>query len=68
MNDKPMRSETGAIMDDVKKSAKSMAENPIEETKKSSEDWVKYIQTHPLQALLFGIVGYFAIKGIIKND
>lgn len=35
--------------------------------KKSGEDWLQYVETHPLQSVLFGIIGYFALRGIRKS-
>jgi len=36
--------------------------------KKSGEDWLSYVEKHPLQSMLFGIVGYFALKGILSKN
>jgi len=37
-----------------------------ESLKESGNDWLKYVEKHPMQTLLFGIIGYFALKGIVK--
>lgn len=50
----------------VKNEAYKMAENPKKEMKESGEDWINYIKTHPLQSVLFGVIGYFALKGMAK--
>ena len=46
---------------------KEMLEKTGNEIKKSGEDWINYIETHPLQSVLFGVIGYFAMKGIKKD-
>lgn len=51
---------------DVAESAKGTLIRGSQEVKQSGEDWVNYIQTHPIQSILFGIVGYFALKGVAK--
>jgi len=50
----------------LKQSAKKTLDNPKQEIMAGSKDWVNYIQTHPLQTLIFSFVGYFAIKGLFK--
>lgn len=35
--------------------------------KEGGKDWMDYVETHPFQTLLFGVIGYFALKGIIKG-
>ncbi|MBA4696916.1 MAG: hypothetical protein H2069_06000 [Legionella sp.] len=35
--------------------------------KKSGKDWLDYVETHPFQTLIFGVIGYFALKGMIKD-
>lgn len=37
------------------------------EIKKSSQDWWCYVETHPIQSMIFGVIGYFALKGLMKN-
>jgi hypothetical protein len=64
--------------DDVKNKAEDALESATEDaceaaedvsTKmlKNGKDWVNYIQNHPLQAVFFGLIGYFALKGILKR-
>lgn len=50
----------------IKNEARKVAENPKKEIKKSSEDWINYIKDHPLQSIFYGIIGYFALKGMSK--
>ena len=37
------------------------------EVKKSGKEWWGYVETHPLQSMLFGVIGYFALKGLFKD-
>ena len=50
-----------------KEMAKKMSEETGEEIIKSSKDWLSYVKSHPLQSVLFGIIGCFALKGVLKN-
>jgi hypothetical protein len=43
-----------------------LAEKGIDEVKKSGEDWLEYVETHPMQTMVFGVVIYYAIKGFFK--
>jgi hypothetical protein len=43
-----------------------LPEKGIEEIKKSGTDWLTYIEKHPLQTILFGLIGYCAVKGLNK--
>jgi hypothetical protein len=43
-----------------------MAKKSVSEVKKSGEDWLEYVETHPVQTMFFGLVTYFAIKGFFK--
>jgi hypothetical protein len=52
------------VKDEVSKSMK----NNVKEMKKSGKDWVSYIQSHPLQSVLFGITAFFAIKGMFSDS
>lgn len=46
--------------------ANNLPEQGIEEIKKSGTDWLTYIEKHPVQTLIFAVVGYFAVKGLNK--
>jgi hypothetical protein len=50
----------------LKDSAKKTLDNPKQEIIASGKDWLNYIQTHPIQTLIFSLVGYFAVKGLLK--
>lgn len=43
-----------------------MAEKGAKEVKKSGEDWLEYVETHPIQSMLFGVVIFYAFKGLFK--
>jgi hypothetical protein len=49
---------------------KSLLNNGYEKSKKeavkSGRDWLEYVEKHPLQTMLFGIIGYFALRGIFE--
>lgn len=51
--------------------AKNVSADTLEqgkqELKKSGGDWLEYVQKHPLQAMFFGLVAYFALKGMMKD-
>lgn len=38
-----------------------------QEIKESGKDWWCYVETHPIQSAIFGVIGYFALKGAFKN-
>lgn len=54
-----------------KKLLKKELEPSIREGKKqmekSGKDWWAYVENHPLQTLVFGVVGYFALRGLLKD-
>ncbi len=54
-------------MNNLKEEAKDTLKSNVSEMKKSGQDWFEYIQSHPLQSVLFGITVYFAIKGMFKE-
>lgn len=54
-------------MQDITNSTKKVLEQSSEEVKKSGKDWVDYLQNHPMQSILFAIVGYFALRGAVKK-
>lgn len=47
--------------------AKDTVKNSSDEIVKSGHDWLNYIKDHPYQSIIFGIIGYFAVKGLIKH-
>ena len=51
--------------EDLKNMARDSYTTGKKEAVKSGKDWVAYIEKHPLQTMLFGIIGYFAIKGML---
>ena len=53
-------------VDALKKEATEYVAQGKETVKASAEEWWGYIQTHPLQSMLFGVIGYFAVKGFFK--
>lgn len=38
-----------------------------QQVKESGQDWLAYVEEHPMQTMLFGIIGYFALKGFFKR-
>lgn len=53
-------------MSDTSDNAENIAKQSLNEVKKSGEDWLKYVETHPIQTMFFGLVAYFAMKGLAK--
>ncbi|MBA2649725.1 MAG: hypothetical protein H0U75_09080 [Legionella sp.] len=47
-------------------STDELAKKGLHEAKKSGEDWLKYVEQHPLQSMVFGAVILYAIKGLFK--
>ncbi|STX28832.1 Uncharacterised protein [Legionella beliardensis] len=39
----------------------------VQEAKESGKDWWAYVETHPIQSMFFGVIGYFALKGMFKS-
>lgn len=37
------------------------------EMKKSGQDWWCYVESHPIQSMVFGVIGYLALKGLMKD-
>ncbi|MGQ3889789.1 hypothetical protein ACQUW5_12260 [Legionella sp. CNM-1927-20] len=54
-------------MANFEKQAKDTMQKGLNELEKSGCDWLDYVQKHPLQIMFFGLIGYFAVKGIIKD-
>jgi len=38
-----------------------------EEVKKSAQEWYSYIEDHPIQSLAFGVVIFYALKGLLQK-
>lgn len=38
-----------------------------EQIKEAGKDWWAYVESHPLQTLIFGVIGFFALKGMMKD-
>lgn len=38
-----------------------------EQVKKSAHDWYSYIEDHPIQSLAFGVVIFYALKGLLQK-
>ena len=55
-----------ANYNDMSSNANDIAKQGMHEMKKSGEDWMNYVEKHPLQSMIFGTVIFFAIKGIFK--
>jgi len=62
---------------DVNETAENMWETAKEKVKdgvakggeqmsQSGKDWLDYVETHPMQTLIFGVIGFFALKGLFK--
>lgn len=43
-----------------------LAQASINEVKKSGHDWLKYVESHPVQSMFFGVVILYALKGLFK--
>lgn len=50
----------------IENKASDMAQRGMDEAKKSSQDWLDYVEKHPLQSMVFGGVIFFALKGLFK--
>lgn len=61
-----IKNKAESAADAIKQSAETLINDPKGEMMESAKDWTKYIQTHPLQTMLFSLIGYFAVKGIFK--
>ncbi|STX52330.1 Uncharacterised protein [Legionella busanensis] len=44
-----------------------LLEQGAQEVKESGKDWWAYVESHPIQSMFFGVIGYFALKGMFKN-
>lgn len=57
---------------EVKKTANDVAENATDtakkgaqQVKKSTKDWLSYVEKHPAQSLIFGGIALLAVKGLL---
>ena len=53
-------------MNSIHSELNDVAKQTVAEVKKSGNDWLEYVETHPLQTMFFGLVTYFAMKGFCK--
>lgn len=51
----------------IKNQAADIAQVGMHEAKKSGEDWLDYVEKHPMQSMVFGVVILYAIKGFLKG-
>jgi len=51
----------------ISENTEEMAKKAGEQAIESGKDWLCYVQEHPLQSVLFALVGYFALKGLLKS-
>jgi hypothetical protein len=51
---------------DLTENAKKAYDTGTKEAVKGGKDWYEYVTTHPVQSIVFGVIGYFAIKGAIS--
>ena len=51
----------------LKNASVDTVEQGKEELKKSGKDWMEYVQEHPIQSMFFGVVAFFALKGLMKD-
>ena len=70
MNIENATNEAKNKVENMGENLKKMADDTADEMRESGKDWVNYIQTHPMQSVVFGIIGYYALKGVLnkKND
>ena len=52
---------------DAKQTVQSEVEKGMEESKESAQDWIDYVSEHPVQSVIFGIIGYYALKGFLNR-
>ena len=55
-------------MRNLKEESNEAMKDGLTEIKKSSKDWINYLQSHLLQSILFSIVTHFAVKGMMLNN
>jgi len=66
MSTSAIKDEAKSTTDNVRDKVKNTVMSGDSKVAKSSKDWLHYIQTHPLQSVFFGIIGYFALKALSK--
>lgn len=62
-----IKNKANETFNDAAESATDVLKNTSHEIVKSGKDWVSYIKTHPLQSVLFAMIGYFAVKGMCQD-
>lgn len=50
------------------KNAKKIAEQVAKTVKESGIDWFDYVKKHPLQTMLYGVIVFYSLKGLLKNN
>ncbi len=55
------------IMKEVEKTIEKAVDSGTKAAKKSADEWVSYIQEHPMQSIVFGAVIYLAVKGLLSG-
>ena len=54
-------------MNTVNTDSAALVKDGMQEIKKSGDDWLAYVQNHPLQSMVFGVVIFYALKGLMKR-
>lgn len=44
-----------------------MGDQSAESIRQAGQDWREYIKDHPFQAMLYGVVIYYSIKGFLQE-
>ncbi len=53
---------------DIEKTVENAVDSGTKAVKESTDDWLAYIETHPMQSIFFGAVAFFAIKGLLGSS
>jgi hypothetical protein len=51
---------------DVKDKAQDTLDKSMDVAAESGKDWLEYVKEHPAQSVLFGLIGFYALKGLLK--
>ena len=54
-------------VDEVQNQAKEKIQQGKNAVEEGGKDWMEYVGSHPIQSLFFGIIGYFAFRGFVKD-
>lgn len=54
------------IARDAKDTVKDTVKEQTEVAKESGKDWVKYVTSHPIQSIAFGVTIGLAVRGLCK--